>query len=247
MMTIHALAGSPRMPGDTSGTCRICGRDGSGLPFGEWVRPTFNDHDKLQPGTIICHPCQFLFAEASELLAQRVGKDKPQRMRNYSHLVVDDTWHPLSKGQKGLMRTLLLQSPSLAVIAESGQKHLLFRAQAGWLQFEEQSEPLDVSSLQYHMDVVDALYRRFNKAEIASGRYLPHRIKACGAELFADLEERAAPLRGGLYFDVALFLAQQEDTDGQTAGEGTPTGNSGESTRSDVEGSEHGTQVNLPF
>jgi hypothetical protein len=235
------------MTGDATGTCRICGQDGTGMPFGEWVRDTFTDHDKLRPGEIICHACQFLFAEASELLAQRVGKDKPQRMRNYSHLVVNDTWHPLSKGQKREMRGLLLQSPSLAVIAESGQKHLLFRAQPGWLQFEEQSVPLNTSALQHHLDVVDALYRHFNKAEIASGRYLPHRIKVCGVELFADLEERAAPLRGGLYFEVALFLAQQEEDNGQAAGETTSADNRGEPARPDVAGTEPGVQIELPF
>jgi hypothetical protein len=237
------------MLGDATGTCRICGQDGTGMPFGEWVRDTFTDHDKLRPGEIICHACQFLFAEASELLAAKVGKDKPQRMRNYSHIVVNDTWHPLNKGRKRKMRDLLLRSPSLAVIAESGQKHLLFRAQPGWLQFEEQSIVLRADVLANHMNVVDALYQHFNKAEIASGSYLPHRIKACGVELFTDLEEQAAPLRGGLYFDVALFLAQQqqENDNGQTAGEETPTDNRGAPARPNVAGTEPGVQIELPF
>lgn len=243
----YLLAGSPPMPGDAEGTCRVCGNDGIGLSFASWVRDTFTDWDKLKPGRIICHGCQFMFAEASELLAVKVGKDKPQRMRNYSHLIVDNTWHALSKGQKREMRDLLFRSPSLAVIAESGQKHLLFRAQPGWLQFEEQAAPLDTSTLQYHMDVVDALYLHFSKAEIASGRYAPRRIKACGANTFEALEGQAAPLRGGLYFDVALFLAQQEDNDGQTTGTPVEAADSGKPAHSDVAGIEWGIQIELPL
>lgn len=244
-MNLHTIAGSPPMRGEAHGICRICGHYGTGMLFDEWVRDTFNDRDKLKPGDIICHACQFLFSEASPVLAAKVGKEKPQRMRNYSHFVVDGDWYPLNKGQKREMRDLLLRCPSLAVVAESGQKHLLFRAKPGWLQFEEQSAPHNPAALQRHIDAIDALYLHFNKVEIASGRYSPHRIKACGVDVFTELEGCAAQLRGGLYFDVALFLAQQEDNNGQTTGERTTARHRKPTTRPDVERIEPGIQSEL--
>lgn len=44
---IYKAAGSPPYPQVVSGTCRVCGLDGAGVPFDKWVRDTFTDHDKL--------------------------------------------------------------------------------------------------------------------------------------------------------------------------------------------------------
>lgn len=103
-------------------TCRFCGQsDKSGRPFNQWVRPTFTDHDKLKPGNIICDDCLFWFDEKSLELAHVTGKDKPQRMRNYSHFIVNGQWTPLSKGDKAQMKEILLTPPfpELAAIASS--------------------------------------------------------------------------------------------------------------------------------
>lgn len=89
------------------------------------------DHDKLHDGSVVCHSCLFCFDDRSSALTTITGKDKPQRMRNYSHFVVNGRWHPLSKAAKPLMWQLLTQFPEVAVIAVSGQKHLIFRARPG--------------------------------------------------------------------------------------------------------------------
>lgn len=110
--------------------CRFCGKPGKGEDFQKWVKPTFTNHDKLLPGEIVCNDCLFWFEESSQELADRTDKDKPQRMRNYSHFIVGGEWHPLSKGDKAGMIELLtsVPFPELAAIAESGQKHIVFRA-----------------------------------------------------------------------------------------------------------------------
>lgn len=204
----------------TSGVCRFCGQVGEGEAFRKWVRPTFTDHDKLLRGDIACFDCLFWFDEASAELAQRMGKDKPQRMRTYSHFVVDGVWTPLSKADKRRMRDFLLTPPfpELAVIADSGQKHLVFRATrnpagvaAGWVQFEEAQLWVEPDELAGQMAVVDALYATFSKTEIASGQYLSWRIQEFGIELFLALEEQARAWRGSLLFALALFLAQKEE------------------------------------
>lgn len=200
-------------------TCRICGQVRSGgEPFDDWVRPTFTDWDKLQSGDIICDQCLFWFDERSVELAQRVGKEKPQRMRNYSHFVVAGEWVPLSKGNKARMRALLLSEPfpELAVIAESGQKHLAFRAprnepgrRCGWVQFEEQALFLDPALLTAYLEPIEQLYETFSKTEIATGRYKPYRVHAFGVERWEGLERIVRRYRDSLLFDLALFLAQK--------------------------------------
>lgn len=205
--------------------CRICGnRAVKGQPFDEWVRPTFTDWDKLVPGDAICSDCLFWFEEQSEELARRVGKEKPQRMRNYSHFIVAGEWIPLSKGDKGRMQVLLLGEPfpELAAIAMSGQKHIAFRAQrnppdakAGWVQVEEQALYLNPEELRSLLCAVEALYTGFSKSEIETGDYAGYRILKYGLEEWQALETEVAPQRGSLLFALALFLAQKGQAGGR--------------------------------
>ncbi len=113
------------------GTCRFCGEEvEGGVAFDQWVKPTFTDFDKLLPGDAVCPGCLFWFDEASTVLQTHFGKDVPQRIRNYSHFIVNGDWLPLSKADKSAMTALLLNPPfpELAAIASSGQKHIVFRA-----------------------------------------------------------------------------------------------------------------------
>ena len=224
---LHTAAGQPTFDGDTAGTCRICGSDGTGLDFQSWVRKTFTDHDLLVPGDIICHACQLLFDERNEALARCVDKEKPQRMRNYSHFVVDGRWIPLSKGNKGAMADLLLSEsfPEMAVVSQSGQKHLLFRAavnprgaSAGYVQFEEQQVYVQPNELLELLQIVETLYDTFSKTEIETGNYSQHRIRDFGLSQWYTLESRIYRQRGTLLFELALFLAQKETPHGRFGG-----------------------------
>lgn len=249
---LWCAAGKPPGEGNTTGVCRVCGHEGMGLPFDRWVRDTFTNYNLLTRGDIICQWCQFAFAQSCPVLTAKVNKDKPQRMQNYSHIVSGGVWHPLTKGQKPQIRDLLLQSPELAVIAESGQKHLVFRATPGWIQFEEQAIPMHPQSLREHMHIVDSLYQHFSKDEIQTGRYASWKIKQCGVEVFTTLEGNASGMRGSLMFDLAVFLAHRDET--EVSGEetnGKPTRvertDSQRVTRSDMEGDRPVVQVELPF
>jgi hypothetical protein len=214
-LTLYQAAGSPPQPGEISGLCRLCSDSGVGLAAMEWIKDTFTDHDKLWPGEIVCHACQFSCEEASALLQERVGKEKPQKMRNYSHFVVDDQWQPLSKGDKRAMLEILLGSPALACVAESGQKHILFRGRAGWWQFEEQQLMPCPKLLTDILAVASPLYEAgASKAEIESGRYSQFALKKVGAQLFKQLEPQLRQWRGGLPFKLAIFLLQKEEANG---------------------------------
>jgi hypothetical protein len=212
---IYAAAGSPPMDGTQAGVCRLCGVEGVGVPFGVWVKDTFTDGDKLRPGEIVCHACQFCSSEATPGLMERVGKEKAQKFRNYSHFVVRGVWVPLSKGDKAQMRGLLLSKPDVALIAVSGQKHLFFRSAPGWWQIEEQAARPFPERLSADLALIEPLYQcGITKAEIESGRYEPRRVLAYGVDLWHYAEQQIMPLRGTLRLQLALFLAQKGDADG---------------------------------
>jgi len=145
----------------------------------------------------------------------------PQKMRNYTHIVKDGMWYPLNKGQKGEMKLLLLgdagRLPELAVISETGQKHLVFRAktnplgqEAGWILFEEQLLWISQSHLAMSVAVIEKLLRLgFSKTEIETGDYAQHRI----APVFAawwEQEAKAVCLRGTESWELSIFLSQRE-------------------------------------
>jgi len=217
---IHAAAGSPDYPHTTEGECRLCGAPGAGLPFADWVKPTFTNHDQLHPGAIICQACQFSADDNSTLLQARMGKDKPQRMRNYSHFVVGDAWQPMHKGMKSEMLAALRSNPAVAVIAVSGQKHIAFRARIGWWQIEESTARPEMARLEECLTHVSALYRIFSKGEISEDQLSPGRMmQYAQAWGMADLLRRQAalrPQRGAIAFELAIFLAQKEEEDAGT-------------------------------
>ncbi len=208
-------AGQPAQDQTATGVCVACGKHTSGALWSAYVRPTFMDFDKLSAGTILCQACQFAFDEQSDVLALRAGKDKPQRMRNYSHIVTNGQWFPLGKDQKQQMCDLLLDSAwTVAVIAVSGQKHLLFRARPGLVQFEEQVIG-NIGGLRAMLPVLADGLAVFSKTEIESGDYRPDRIARFGLAEWRAFEERARLWRGGLLFALGLFLAQRKECDGQ--------------------------------
>ena len=185
-----------------------------GQDFEIWVRDTFTDWDKLTEGEIICEACQFCFSDRNDQLTALTGKRKFQRMRNYSHFVASGEWIPLSKGSKARMLELLMAAPELAIIAISGQKHIIFRAQAGWWQIEESKYRPFPRDLERCLAVVGEMYAGgFSKAEIAAGRYAQHRIITFGVERWSDCERMVRTMRGTPAFELACFLVQYEEND----------------------------------
>lgn len=202
------------------GKCRFCGRDAHGARFDQWVKDTFTDWDKLKPGDIVCDDCMFFLDEHSDALASKVGKDKPQRMRNYSHIFKRGEWFPLSKANKAMMLDLLLSPPfpELAIIAESGQKHIAYRARrnspnsnAGWVQFEELPIWVEPATLRELTSVMRRMLGAFSKSSLASGDYPARLIKRYGIEAWRSDETALAAFRGKPIFTLALFLSTTEE------------------------------------
>ena len=109
---------------------------------------------------------------------------------------------------------MLAASPSVAVIAESGQKHTIFRARVGWWQFEEHTLRPFAPELERLLGLVEQLYAGgFSKADIETGRYPQHRVVAFGVRQWHELEAGIRPERGTPRLQLALFLAQKENDD----------------------------------
>jgi hypothetical protein len=144
----------------------------------------------------------------------------PQRFRTYSHFVVTGAWQPLTKGQKGRMRELLFSNPDVAIIADSGKKHLAFRAAPGWWQFEEQRMLPCPELLTELLGYVEWLYNAgANKSEIETGRYSQKTIRNIGIQAWAVMDSKIKPHRGSLPLQLALFLAQKESDGTRTDSE----------------------------
>jgi hypothetical protein len=199
--------------GEIEGTCRVLGKPAKGLKFDKWVRNTFTDLVSLYPGDIISNEALFCFDEASDIIMKKAGKDKPQRFRNYTHIVADDTWHLLTKGNKQEIYKLLVETePEVCVISDSGQKHLLFKHKCGTWQFEDIHILPDVGKLKFIKETIDILLEGgFSKTEINSGLYNQFKILNFTIEEWRRLDALIATYRRSAIFDLALFLSKTKE------------------------------------
>lgn len=213
--------------GETEGICRITGKRSTGIIFEKWVKDTFTDFAYLKPGTIISNEALFCFEEQSELLMRMTGRDKPQRFRTYSHIVVGEKWYLLSKAQKPEIYELLIDhDPLVCVISDSGQKHLLFKHRLGTWQFETETIMREKKTLRLLKETADELLaEKFSKAEIQTAQYQQYKVIAYGPQKWWAKEQIFKQYRGSAIFDLAVWLAQTKgDKDGK---EGTNPGDGG--------------------
>lgn len=205
--SIYNLSSRPSY-GDTSGICRITGLKSTGIPFSKWIKKTFTDIGCLHPGTIISNEAAFCFDESSEELRIMASKDKPQRFRNYSHFVFNNEWHIYNKSEKHDILHLMLEVPDICVIAESGQKHLVFKHTPGTWQLEEQIITPDVLTFAKIHERVRVMSDVFSNGEIQSGRYSQHRIRSFGIQRWKQIEDVLEKYRGSAIFDLAIFFSK---------------------------------------
>lgn len=195
--------------GNMKGTCRITGKEGEGIEFNKWVKDTFCDFMYLYPGEIISNEALFCFDEKSELIQKLTGREKLQRFRTYSHFVVNGKWHLLTKADKAIMWELLFQKPDLAVISESGQKHLVMKAKPGTWQLEETIIEPDENTLKGLQKLISRLNKEiFAIDEIRTGEYAGYRIQKFGIENWRKIEQKLKQYRGSKIFDLALFFSK---------------------------------------
>lgn len=195
--------------GNVDGICKITGLESRGLNFEKWVKKTFTAFDTLKPGTIISNEALLSFEELSPYIQKLTGKDKPQNFRSYSHFIHNGKWHLLHKGQKQEMFDLLLQSPQIVCISDSGQKHLFYKNKPGMWQFEEAIIQPDISQFIFLHSLISALAEAlFTNEEIFTGLYQGYKILGYGASAWKEKEDILKKHRGSAIFDLALFFSK---------------------------------------
>ena len=224
---LYDAAGRPDMQSEEhESACACCGAASlhtCPAPFSD----VFTDWDKLaRPDSIrVCPACAFAFFERVPM----EGREKLQRMRTYSHVVAAGKWHIYTKGDKDAIRSILLDPPDgawMCAIAESGQKHVLFRASvntgknAYHVQFEETSVFVRRDAFVDLVSHVEALYVYFSKAAIESGEYLalPKIINQYGPQIIDEWdhhEQYIRRYRPSRMLDLALFVARKEEPIGR--------------------------------
>jgi hypothetical protein len=206
--TLYRIAGNGNTYGTTPGTCRITSKQASGIPFNKWVRDTFTDHAHLKPGDIISNEALFCFDEASELIRNLTGKEKPQRFRSYSHIIAAGKWHILTKANKREIYALITSgSCEIVCLSDSGQRHLFFKHRTGFWQLEDAFIVPDIETLKYlHACFASLLNLGFSQTEIISGNYFGHRIMKSGSENWKHFENQIKPHRGKQIFNFTSWI-----------------------------------------
>lgn len=127
------------MSNNTTGNCRICGKNGIGQLFDDWVKPTFTDWDKLQPGEIICNDCLFWFDESSEVLTKRATNGRGSQgllfcdESSIERRTMSQTWslERLKRANLGTRSAIYEAIPSTPYETEMKEKYpQLFRFEA---------------------------------------------------------------------------------------------------------------------
>lgn len=144
--------------------------------------------------------------------------------RNYSHLWHDGHYANASKGEKPAILAFLRSpktGPWFAAIADSGQKHTLpwtpvnpAGARRGRVLFEERELVIpapedDVWSIVD--DMASLLTVGATKASIETGDYTPGEYARCADAILAFEAEHGSRHRGGVWFELALYLAQRDE------------------------------------
>lgn len=211
---IYKVSNSGLIYGDEKGTCRITGKESTGIKFGKWVKSTFNDYAYLQPGDIISNEALFCFDEQSDYLRLKTGREKPQRFRTYSHIVHSNNWYCLTKADKKEIFNLIISGAEIVSLTDTGQKHVFFKHKIGFWQLDELFITPDVEGLKRcHSLSCDLLRMGFSQNEIITGEYKFNRIELAGLNNWKPIESELKIFRGTGLFAFATWMLFISDED----------------------------------
>jgi len=206
---------------DVPTVCYVCGGLATrGQGCKEWMGGSFTSQTVVRaPWSLwVCEPCVFVMSRTSPVPGRppKPGKSLGGNFRNYSHLWCEAAGYSnASKGEKPLILSFL-RAPKrgrwFAAIADSGQKHVLPFARMGGVRFEEADValPRDAAGWAVVDDLSALLTAGATKDEIARGVYEARAYQLARDKIEA-FERAHSGLRGGAWFDLALWLAQRDE------------------------------------
>ncbi len=211
---IYNIGAKQKKYGDLSGICRITGKESLGMNFNDWVKDTFTDHGSLKVGTIISNEALFCFDEASEIIQAKTGKDKLQRFRTYSHVVLNEQWFCFTKAHKKEIFEAIKKGAEIVCLTDSGQKHVLFKHKIGFWQLDELFVKPDLEFfLSLHSAMTDLMKIGFNQSSIIEGNYNPNFIQKNGFEIWREKETYLKQHRGSGMFGFASWMLFLDESD----------------------------------
>ncbi len=189
------------VPVDAAIKNTFTGQSTAGSPDSEWVSP-----------------------EAAYSIADKAkipGIEKPSAMRQFTHVVVGDTWRVLGLSQKREMADILLNPPSeewgMTICTKPmSAPHVLYRATTslGGKHWGVILGDLTVCSsadeFRTLLADVEAQYVFHAKGAIETGKYSPKSVIEQGESAWMELEERIGRHRFSPLLDLTLFVAQKE-------------------------------------
>lgn len=205
---LYSIAAKNKIYGTVPGICRITGKEATGIPYSTWVKDTFTDHAFLKPGNIISNEALFSFEERSVEIQTMLNRPAGQKFRNYSHIIANNTWYPLTKANKREMYQLITSGTCQVVcLSDSGQKHLFFKHRTGFWQLENQFIVPDIDTLKYlHQQFSELLDMGFSQTEIITGNYIGYRVMKAGLQIWKTTEDQIKPHRGTLIFNFTAWI-----------------------------------------
>jgi len=205
--------------------CWVCGGvTSTGMHWRKWSGSNFVGQNRVRApqSEWVCPACVYFASRTSPVPGRppKPGNKHGGNYRNYSHMFDANSYVNASKGEKPAILAWLQRphkGPWFAAIAESGQKHVLLWAPVnpgrgrGRIRFEEQTIELpDKHGWSVVPQLCDLLTAGATKASVKTGDYTPREWELCGHRL-TTFEARWSYLRGGGWFDLALWLAQRDE------------------------------------
>lgn len=204
---MYDIAANNIVYGDTTGICRITGKQSKGIAFEKWVRRTFTDFAYLKPGTIISNEALFCFDEASEIVQRKTGRDKLQRFRTYSHIICNGEWFCCTKADKKRIYELICSGAEIVSLTDTGQKHIFFKNRVGMWQLDEHYIPIDIPLLKFlHEEMTHLLDIGFSQTEVISGKYSAIKLFKYRDSDFLQHENKIKAFRGNAIFDFTGWM-----------------------------------------
>lgn len=227
----HGLGGPYLPDGDpaTDPLCWLCGGEtgGAGWPQPGTFPPTFTNHNlaRVPTSRTVCGPCVAMASKATweAYVAAHPAKGlktgHAMSWRFYSHLFTPGAHECPTRAR---WRAILLSPPEppfLAVISETGKKHLLFRGTVALsrsvfpIQFEEDRIWVHAPDFAECLSAFEALYQLgFSRESIISGHYPVGLIHKIGARAWRAAEFAFRPWRSRepSIVRLAAFCAARE-------------------------------------
>lgn len=223
---LYKLAGYPKVEDveDVNCRCWLCGSTTDrGVPWEKWQGDNFTDQNKCRvpESGFVCPACVWACAWSPP-----PGEPKPEKgkkgknLRMYSHFYDDRGYLYLNKADKPKILEWL-RGPRkgwwFACISDSGQKHMLpwtilnvagMNDGIGVVYFEQRNVILGDWAVVDSM--IGMLTNGVTKTEIMSGEYRPSSWIFLKKEI-TEFEDKFRKLRGGSWFDLALWLSQRNE------------------------------------